>query len=118
MPLVLCAAASQAQLVVLGPPVAAGAAQLRVPVSVAGQARTVAALAAVATTLVVLSRPAFRRTAPARLAAAGAAASLAGTGGVAMAQGLGAFLAAHLLVGAGLAAMLSAAFSGVAAFPL
>jgi predicted MFS family arabinose efflux permease len=114
---VVCAAASQAQLVVLAPTVSAVANELRIAVGTAGQARSVTAVAAIVTSLVMLARPAVRRIPPVGLTTAGAAVCLAGTGAVALAPGPVAFLAGHVLVGAGLAALLSVAFIGVAAFP-
>src|SRR4051794_460422 len=78
LPLVVCAGASQAQLVVLAPTVSTVAAELGVPVGVVGQARSVTALAAILAALLALTRPAVRRVSPARLAAAGGVLSLAG----------------------------------------
>lgn len=117
LPLVLCAFASQAQLVVLAAAMVAVAGNLGVPVGVVGQARSVTAAVALGLS-VLLGRPALRcRFTTASLAAAGAVTGATGSFAVALSPGLAGFLAAHVLVGAGLAALLSAAFTGAGAFP-
>lgn len=121
VPLVLCAAASQAQLVVLTPTAPAAARDLAVSIGTVGQARSVTALTAIATSVLLARRPDVRVPGvpgtPGPLAAAGALAGLTGCLAVAFAPGLGVFLLAHVLVGVGVAALLTAAFGGVAAYP-
>ncbi len=118
VPLVLCAAASQAQLVVLTPTASAAARDLGVSIGTVGQARSVTALTAIATSVLLARRPHVRVPGtPGPLAAAGALAGLTGCLAVALAPGLALFLLAHVLVGVGVAALLTAAFGGVAAYP-
>lgn len=126
IPLVLCAIAAQAQLIVLAPTISTVARDFGTSVGVLGQARSVTAVVAVVASLLLVAPWRGRRPAagahrggltPAALAGLGAAASLAGSLAIALAPGIVPYLAAHLLVGAGFAALLSAAFTGVGAYP-
>lgn len=116
LPLVLGTMASQALLVVLAPTIVDVGRSLDASVGAVGQARTIAAAAAIGfSTLVpmLLSRIGLRR-----LLAIGVGFALAGSAIAAAAPVLAVYLGAHVLVGAGVGAMLSAGFAGVAAFPV
>jgi predicted MFS family arabinose efflux permease len=110
----LATMASQALLVVLSPTVAAIAADLGVSVSTVGQARSIAAAAAIVVSIALANR--MDSIAISRLLRVGAALAILGSAAVAAAPTLPVFLVAHLLVGAAVACLLSAGFAGVAAF--
>ncbi len=114
LPLVLATMASQALLVVLAPTVVAIGADLGAPVGTVAQARSVTAAVAIAVSL-ALSARAARRPAlyPLRV---GAVLAVLACGAVAAARSPGTFLAAHVIVGAALALLLSAGFAGLGAF--
>lgn len=114
-PLVLAVMASQALLVVLGPTIVAIGDDFGASVATVGQARSVTAVVAVVAALTITAR--LDRIGVSRTIAVGALLALAGCAAVAAAPGLGAFLAAHVLVGLALSCLLSAGFAGVAAFP-
>jgi predicted MFS family arabinose efflux permease len=114
-PLVLATMTSQALLVVLSPTLVAIARDLDVSVGLAGQARSITAVVAVATSLAIVPR--VEAVGVRRLLAVGAQLALAGCAAVAAAPSIALFLLAHVLVGLGFACLLSAGFAGVAAFP-
>jgi predicted MFS family arabinose efflux permease len=105
LPLVLATMASQALLVVLAPTIVGVGQQFGVPVGAVGQARSVLAGAAIATSLGV--RP---------LLFAGTLLAIAGSAGVALSTSLTVFLSVHAVTGIGFACLLSAGFAGVASF--
>ena len=113
-PLVLAAMASQALLVVLSPTAVAIARDLHAPVAAVVQARTVTAGMAIAASLAIAPR--MHGLGVRRLLRLGAALGLASCAAVAAAPSLLLLLLAHVLAGAGLACLVSAAFGGVAAF--
>jgi predicted MFS family arabinose efflux permease len=114
-PLMLAAMASQALLVVLAPTIVSVAHDLGTSVEAAGQARTVTAAVAIAASLAIVPR--IAAIGVPRLLGSGAALAVLACAAVAAAPTLPVFLAAHVLVGLAFAALLSAGFSGVAAFP-
>jgi predicted MFS family arabinose efflux permease len=113
-PLVAATMTSQASLVVLAPAIAAVGEDFTAPVAAVGQARTVTAAVAVAASLAITAR--ITAIGVPRLLAAGSVVTLAACAAVASAPHLAGFLAAHVLVGVGLACHLTAGFAGVAAF--
>lgn len=113
-PLVLATMTSQALLVVLAPTVVAVAGELRTSVAVAGQARTVTAGVAAVVSLLLTRR--IEAIGVPRLLRGGAALTIGVSGAVAAAPNLAVFLLAHVMVGVGLAALLTAGFAGVAGF--
>jgi predicted MFS family arabinose efflux permease len=113
-PLVVATAAAQALLFVLAPTLVDIARDLRMPVGAAAQARSVAALAAIAAAVVITPR--IGRIGVPRLLAAGAATAVVACTTVALSRSINMFLAAHLLVGVAFAMLLSGGFAGVAAF--
>lgn len=113
-PLVLATMASQALLVVLAPTMPAIAADLDQAVAAVGQARSITAAMAVAASMALTAR--VGAVGVSRLIGAGAVGALAACSAVAVAPNLPVFLAAHALVGLAFAALLTAGFSGVAAF--
>jgi predicted MFS family arabinose efflux permease len=114
LPLVLAGLVSQALIVVLAPTVVAVADDLDTTVSAVSQARVLTAVAAIATA--PLAGLLLRGNDPGRPVAAGAVCAVAGMGAAAAAPSLGAYLAAHVLAGAAVGMLLTAAFAGVAAF--
>lgn len=114
-PLILAAMASQGLLVVLAPTIVDVGRSLDAPVSAVGQARSLAAVAAIASAALMprlLGRIGLRG-----LLAAGVGAAALGTCAAAAAPSLPVYLAAHVPAGVGVGLLLSAAFAGVAAFP-
>lgn len=114
-PFALAAMASQALLVVLTPTIVDVGRDLGAPVEVVGQARSVTAIVAIATSLAITTFIDRRGVRP--LLGFGAVVAVAACGAVAAAPSLTLFLAAHVLVGAAFACLLSGGFAGVAAFP-
>ena len=114
-PLMLGTMASQALVVVLAPIVVAVADDLDASVGAVGQARAVAAGVALAASVVIARR--IDSVAISRLLTLGAGVGLLACAAVAAAPSLTLFLLAQVLVGLALAALLSAGFAGVAAFP-
>ena len=113
-PLVLATMASQALLVVLSPTIVAIGRDLGASVGAVGQARSITAAVAIATSLAITPR--FDALGVSRLLGLGAAVAITACVAVAASPTLAAFLAAHALVGLGFACLLSAGFAGVAAF--
>lgn len=114
-PLVLATLASQALLVVLSPTIAVIATEFRASTPVVGQARSVTAAAAILTSVAIASR--VEVIGVRRLLLAGGALGAVACAAVAAAWSVPALMAAHGLVGISFACLLSAGFSGVAAFP-
>jgi predicted MFS family arabinose efflux permease len=114
LPLVLATMASQALLVVLSPTILAIGDDLDASVSAIGQARSVTALVAIASSVFIAGR--IARIGVPRLLAVGASLAVVACIAVASAQNLWTFLAAHVLVGVAFACLLSGGFAGVAAF--
>ena len=115
VPLILATMASQALLVVLAPTMVDAGRSFEASVGAVGQARSIAAAAAIAFAALVpaiLARGGLRA-----LLATGIALAVTGMSAAAAAPALGFYLAAHVLVGAGVSALLSAGFAGVAALP-
>ena len=113
-PLVLATMASQALLVVLAPTLVATAADFGASGGAVGQARSITAGVAIAASVAIASR--VERMGVGRMVRhAGGLASIASLA-VAVAPALGVFLAAHVLVGAAFAGLLTAGFAGAAAF--
>lgn len=113
-PLMLAALTWQALVVVLTPSIAAVGRDFGVSVSVVGQARTISAAVALATALILIvfvSTLGVRR-----IAEGGAIAAVIGSLAVATAPGLVPYLAAHVVMGLAQAALLTAAFTGLACF--
>ena len=113
-PLVLATMASQALLVVLSPTIVAIGRDLGASVGAVGQARSVTAAVAIATSVAITRR--IDALGVPRLLGLGAALAIGGCAAVAVSPTLPVFLAAHALVGLGFAGLLSAGFAGVAAF--
>ena len=113
-PLVLATMASQALLVVLSPTIVAIGADLGASVSAVGQARSLTAGVAIATSVAITTR--IDAVGVPRLLALGAGLAVVACAAVAASPTLAAFLAAHILVGLSFACLLSAGFAGVAAF--
>lgn len=109
----MCASlASQALIVVLAPAMVRVADDLHTSVGVISQARSVTAVAAVGLTLILgkfVGRAGVRRT-----ITAGSLVAIVACSCVALSPDVWAFLAAHLLVGVAVAALLSASFAGAA----
>ena len=114
LPLVLATMASQALLVVLSPTIVAIGDDLDASVAAVGQARSITALVAIASSVVITGR--IGRIGVPRLLAVGAVIAVVACVAVASAQDLWTFLGAHVLVGVGFACLLSGGFAGVAAF--
>jgi predicted MFS family arabinose efflux permease len=115
VPLILAAMASQGLLVVLAPTIVDVGRSFDASVGAVGQARSIAAAAAIGCSLLVptiLSRVGIRG-----LLAVGVALAVISSAIAAAAPTLTVYLASHLLIGAGLGALLSAGFAGVAACP-
>ena len=113
-PLVLATMASQALLVALSPMVVAVGKDLGASVGTVGQARSVAAGVAIIASLASIRR--VDALGVRRLVGAGSALAVVAGAAIAFAPTLAVFLAAHVLVGLAFACLLSAGFSGVAAF--
>ena len=114
-PLVLATMASQALLVTLSPTIVAIGKDLGASVGAVGQARSVAASVAIIASLAIVGH--VDALGVRRLLSVGAALAIVACAAVGLAPTLAVFLAAHMLVGLGLACLLSAGFAGVAAFP-
>ena len=114
LPLVLATTATQSSIVVLVPLVVEIGRDLGASVSAVGQARTILAATAVLASLVI--GPLIDRLGVRPLIAWGGGLALAGAAATAAAPSLPFFFAAHVLTGAGVAALLSAGFAGVAAY--
>jgi predicted MFS family arabinose efflux permease len=114
LPLVLATMASQALVVVLAPTIVEVGREFGVSVGVVGQARSVLAGAAIATSFGIA--PFLDRLGVRPLLSWGAILAVAGSAGAALAPSLAIFLSVHALTGIGFACLLSAGFSGVAAF--
>jgi predicted MFS family arabinose efflux permease len=114
LPLVLATMASQALLVVLAPTIVGVGQQFGVPVGAVGQARSVLAGAAIATSLGIA--PFLDRLGVRPLLFAGTLLAIAGSAGVALSTSLTVFLSVHAVTGIGFACLLSAGFAGVASF--
>lgn len=106
---------SQALLVVLAPTIPSIATDLGSGVGTIGQARSVTAAVAIGVSIVLVGSP--RAAGVSRLLAVGSAVGLASCGAVAASPTAAVFLAAHALVGVAFALLLTAGFTGVAAFP-
>ena len=107
--------ASQALLVALSPTIVAIGRDLGASVGAVGQARSVAAAVAILASLAIFGR--IDALGVRRLLGVGSALAIVACAAVGLAPTLALFLAAHLLVGLAFACLLSAGFSGVAAFP-
>jgi len=107
--------ASQALLVVLAPTITAIGDDFDASVAVVGQARSVTAAVAIATSLFIAARIGVFGVR--RLLVVGACIELAACALVGLAPNLWFFLGAHVLVALAFACLLSAAFAGVVAFP-
>lgn len=113
-PLVLAAGASQALLVVLSTTIVAIGDELRAPVGAVAQARSITAGVAIVASVALTTRT--DTVGVPRLLRFGAALAIVACAGVAASSTLAVFLAAHVLVGLAFACLLSAGFTGVAAF--
>ena len=113
-PLVLATMASQALLVVLSPTIVAIGDDLGAAVGAVGQARSVTAGVAIATSIAIAGR--IDALGVPRLLGLGAALAIISSAAVALSPTLVLFLVAHVLVGLAFALLLSAGFAGVAAF--
>ncbi|HEU5213545.1 MAG TPA: MFS transporter [Gaiellaceae bacterium] len=107
--------ASQALLVVLAPTITAIGDDFGASVAAVGQARSVTAAVAIATSLFIAAR--IGVIGVSRLLVVGSLASLTACAAVGLAPNLWFFLGVHVLVALGFACLLSAAFAGVLAFP-
>jgi predicted MFS family arabinose efflux permease len=114
VPLVLATMATQASIVVLAPIVVEVADDFGASVSAVGIARSVMAGTAVVGSLVL--GPLIDRLGVRPVLVAGGGLAMAGAGATAAAPSLAAFYAAHVLVGGGVACLLSAGFAGVGAY--
>jgi predicted MFS family arabinose efflux permease len=114
LPLVLATMASQALLVVLAPTIVGVAQDFGVSVGMVGQARSVLAGAAIATSLGIA--PLLDRLGVRPLLFAGALLAIAGSAGAALSSTLSIFLFVQVMTGVGFACLLSAGFAGVASF--
>jgi predicted MFS family arabinose efflux permease len=114
VPLVTATVATQATLFTLVPLVVAIGDDLGASVSAVGQARSILSITAVAVSLVV--GPMIDRRGVRPLVLAGGALGIAGSAAAAAAPSLAVFFAAQVLLGAAVAALLSAGFAGVAAY--
>ncbi|MBA2506730.1 MAG: MFS transporter, partial [Thermoleophilaceae bacterium] len=110
-PLVLATLATQASIVILAPLLVEIGDSLGASVSAVGQARAILALTAVATSLAI--GPLLDRLGPRPLIIWGAGFALAGAACAAAAPGIAAFYLAQVIVGLGVACLLSAGFAGV-----
>jgi predicted MFS family arabinose efflux permease len=113
-PLVLATMASQALLVVLSPTIVAIGDDLEASVGAVGQARSISAAVAIATSIAIAGR--IDTLGVPRLLRLGAALAIIASAAVAVSPSLAIFLAANALVGVAFACLLSAGFTGVAAF--
>jgi predicted MFS family arabinose efflux permease len=107
--------ASQALLVVLSPTITAIGDDFGYSVAAVGQARSVTAAVAIAASLAITAR--IGVIGVRRLLVVGCLGALVACGAVALAPGLGFFLAAHVLVALAFSCLLSAGFAGVVGFP-
>jgi predicted MFS family arabinose efflux permease len=114
-PLVLATTAAQGLLVVLVPTMVEAGREFGASVGAVGQARAITAASAVVASLIVARL--FDRVGLRRLLAAGATFAVVGSAAIATAPSLGAFLAAHGVIGIAFACLLSGSLAGVAAFP-
>jgi predicted MFS family arabinose efflux permease len=114
LPLVLATMASQALLVVLSPTIVGVGQEFGVPVGLVGQARSVLAAAAIATSLGIA--PLLDRLGVRPLLLAGALLAIIGSTGAALSPSLMLFLCVHAVSGISFACLLSAGFAGVASF--
>lgn len=114
IPLALATMATQACIVVLAPIVAEVGRDLGMSISAVGQARTVLAGTAVIASLLV--GPLIDRLGVRPLILWGSALAIVGNGAVAASPWVVWFFAAHLIVGVGVACLLSAGFAGVASY--
>lgn len=114
LPLVLATTATQSSIVVLVPIIVEIGRELDASVSAVGQARTLLAATAVLASLAI--GPLIDRLGVRPLIVWGGALALAGAAAAAAAPSLAVFYAAQVLVGAGVACLLSAGFAGVAAY--
>jgi predicted MFS family arabinose efflux permease len=115
VPLILATMASQALMAVLAPTIVAIGADLDGSVGAVGQARSITAGVAIATSAAIMAH--IDAVGVPRLLAIGAGLAVIACAAVAAAPVLAAFLAAHALTGLAFACLLSAGFAGVAAFP-
>jgi len=106
---------SQALIVVLSPTIVEVGADLGASVSAVGQARSISAAVAVIASVIVLRR--VDAVGVPRLGAVGALVAIGASSLLSLSPGLAMFLSGHVLVGIGIALLLSAGFAGVAAFP-
>lgn len=113
-PLVAAAAAAQGLLVILGPSLGAVATDLGAEVGAVGQARGVTAAVALAASVLLLRH--VSSLGVRRIAVAGAVTALLSSLAVPASTVLATYLAAHVLVGLALAALLTTAFAGLAGF--
>lgn len=114
LPLVLATMASQALLVVLAPTIVEVGHDFGISVGVVGQARSVLAGAAIATSLGIA--PLLDRLGVRPLLFAGALLAIVGSAGAALSSTLPIFLFVHVVTGVGFACLLSAGFAGLASF--
>src|SRR4051812_21746142 len=113
-PLMLAAMASQALLVVLGPTIVPIADDTGASVAAVAQARSVTAAVAIVVAVALTGR--VDALGVRRVLRVGAGLAVIACAAVAAAPTLALFLAAHVILGAAFACLLSAAFAGVAAF--
>lgn len=114
LPLILATMASQALLVVLAPTIVGVGQDFGASVGAVGQARSVLAGAAIATSLGIA--PSLDRLGVRPLLSAGALLAIVGSAGAALSSTLVIFLLVHAVTGIGFACLLTAGFAGVAAF--
>ena len=115
VPLVLASMASQALLVVLTPTIVEVGRDFGVSVGAVGQARSAFAGAAIVSSLVIA--PLLDRLGVRPLLLWGAGLAIVGCAAAAASPSLAVFGAVHALLGVGFACLMSAGFTGVAAFP-
>ncbi|MGF1473057.1 MAG: MFS transporter [Rubrobacteraceae bacterium] len=115
LPLILATMASQAVLVVLTPTIVEVGREFGASVGAVGQARSLLAGAAIASSLAIA--PFLDRLGIRPLLLWGAALAVAGSVGASLSPSLLVFLSVHALIGVSFACLLSAGFAGVATFP-
>lgn len=113
-PLVIATMASQGLLVVLAPTIVAVSRDLEISVGTAGQARSITAIVAIAVSI-YLASASSSPSVPAMITKGGMLA-VVGLAAIAVAPSGIVFLAAHVITGVAFALLLSAGFSGIAAF--
>jgi predicted MFS family arabinose efflux permease len=114
-PLVLGTMASQSLLVVLAPTIVAISRDLDTTVATVGQARSITAAVSITVSVAIIARG--EALTVSRLLMVGSILTPLACAAVAASGMTAAFLAAHVLVGLAFALLLSAGFTGIAAFP-